>query len=560
MKNSTDMCYDLKRYGARALFLCVCLLTGAVGCLAGNEAGGGSDKHEISRLLGEGREVLSRDPKKASAIAGRALKLCDTAHPDSLTIEATILYGEAEQLLGNFDLSIHILYDAEGLIDKDDSRWRARLYKLQGRVFSKLGDYHKSAELNDKATSMFKALGDSAMVADCYNERGVMLLNLHEYVVAEHFFHRALDINMKLSDMAAIARNLNCMCLYQGDTEDKLGKIDQAIAINSHLGNTWALGENYNNKGKQLYYAGRYGEAMDALAKAKSYIDTIEAKELLCDNYEYVSMVSAASGDYRKAYEYLGKMSSLSGELQKNTRLRNAELDLSRKTLEDQRMAIERQEQDYRIKIIHRNVILFVIIMVLCAVCLALYVIKIRHKKNLQLIEARHQLEVSSKEVAELKIRQQQLELENVQNTLEANRSEMISFAAFLKSRNEMTDKIRDMLKEGYKMDPSAIVPHLKKINALITSYCSNDKTSQPLLLSVEEKNKDFLNRLLEKHPGLTKGERNLALLIRGRLSTKEISMLLGLEPRTVNMNRYRLRKSLGLKSEDDLEEYLINV
>lgn len=554
------MCDDLKRYAAVTLIFFAWCLHGGEVCRAENDTAGSDKREEISQMLRDAGGVLSRDPKRASALASRALKLCDTAHPDSLTIAATILYGEAEQLLGNFDLSIHILYDAEGLIDKDDARWRARLYKLQGRVFSKLGDYHKSAELNDKATSMFKVLGDSAMVADCYNERGVMLLNLHEYAVAEHFFHRALDINMKLSDLAAVAKNLNCMCLYKGDTADKLGKIDQAISINSHLGNTWALGENYNNKGKQLYYAGRYGEAMDALGKAKSYIDTIEAKELLCDNYEYMSMVSAASGDYRNAYEYLGKMSSLTGELQKNTRLRNAELDLSRKTLEDQRLAIERQEQDYRIKIIQRNVVLFVIFIVLCVVCLALYLIKIRHKKNLQLIEARHELEVSSKEVAELKVRQQQLELENVQNTLEANRREMISFAAFLKSRNEMTDKIRDMLKEGYKMDPAMIVPHLKKINALITSYCSNDKTSQPLLLSVEEKNKDFMNRLRQKHPDLTKGERNLALLIRGRISTKEISMLLGLEPRTVNMNRYRLRKSLGLKSEDDLEEYLRNV
>ncbi len=544
----------LRRYIVLAAIVLVYMFQGTVIC------SGADDKQDIPRLLKEARDVLSRDPKKASSLASRALKLCDTAHPDSITIAATILYGEAEQLLGNFDLSIHILYDADGLIDKDNAWWRARLYKLQGRVFSKLGDYHKSTELNDKATSMFRALGDSSMVADCYNERGVMLLNLHEYVLAEHFFKRALNINMKLSDMAAVARNLNCMCLYKGDSENKLGKIDKAIAINRHLGNTWALGENYNNKGKQLYYAGRYKEAMEALDQAKLYIDTIEAKELLCDNYEYISMVSAASGDYRKAYEYLGKMSSLSGELQKNTRLRNTELDLSRKTLEDQRLAIERQDQEYRIKIIHRNVILFVIFIVLCAACLALYLIRNRHKRNLQLIEARHQLEVSSKEVAELKIRQQQLELENVQNMLEANRSEMISFAAFLKSRTEMTDKIRDMLKEGYKMDASAIVPHLKKINALITSYSSNDKTSQPLLLSVEEKNKDFMNRLREKHPNLTKGERNLALLIRGRISTKEISMLLGLEPRTVNMNRYRLRKSLELKSEDDLEEYLRNV
>lgn len=117
--------------------------------------------------------------------------------------------------------------------------------------------------------------------------------------------------------------------------------------------------------------------------------------------------------------------------------------------------------------------------------------------------------------------------------------------------------RIREMLREGYKMDPSAIVPHLKKINAFISTYASNDKTSQTLLLKAEERNKDFMQHLLERHPALTKGERNLALLIRGGMSSKEISMLLGLEPKTVNMNRYRLRKALDLDAETDLYEYL---
>lgn len=543
---------DLKLKGC--IILVILLLCKGLPCY------GSGSKEDVTRLLSDACDVLEHDPKKASALANRVLKLCDTANPDSTTIAATIIYGEAEQLLGNFDLSIHILYDAESLIEKNDTRWLAILYKLQGRVFNKLGDYQKSTELNDRATSMFKALGDSALVADCYNERGVVLLNLHEYVVAEHFFKKALDINRKLKNLKAIAKNLNCMCLYEGNTEEKLGMIEEAITVNKHLGNNWALGENFNNKGKQLYYARRYDEAVKALEHAKVYIDSLEAKELLCDNYEYMSMVYAATGNYRKAYEYLGMMSDLSKQLQRNNRLRNTELDLSRKKYADQRLAIEKQEQEYKIEILRRNIFLLIVFIVLCAVSFLLLYKRSRHRKNLQLIEARYQLEMSSKEVDTLKIRQQQLELENAQNMLEANRRELISFAAFLKSRNEMTDKIREMLKDGYKMDSAAIVPHLKKINALIMSYCSNDKTSQPLLLSVEEKNKDFLNRLKERHPALTKGERNLALLIRGRISTKEISMLLGLELRTVNMNRYRLRKSLGLKPEDDLGEYLRSV
>lgn len=109
-------------------------------------------------------------------------------------------------------------------------------------------------------------------------------------------------------------------------------------------------------------------------------------------------------------------------------------------------------------------------------------------------------------------------------------------------------------------MDSSAIVPHLKKINAFISANVSNNKTAKNLLLSVEEKNKDFLERLTAMHPQLTKGERNLALLIRGKLTSKEISILLSLEPRTVNMNRYRLRKALNLETDDSLEQYLRDI
>ena len=68
------------------------------------------------------------------------------------------------------------------------------------------------------------------------------------------------------------------------------------------------------------------------------------------------------------------------------------------------------------------------------------------------------------------------------------------------------------------------------------------------------------MNNLLQKHPNLTKGERNLALLIRGGMSTKEISMLLGLETKTINMNRYRLRKALGIPQDADLHDYLTSL
>lgn len=518
---------------------------------------GAEPRADAVRLLRQARENLLSNPKEASSQASRALRLCDTSSPDSVCREAMILYGNAEQLLGNFDLSLRILYDAESLVDTADTRTRARLLTIQGRVLSKLGDYARSAELNDRATSMFKALGDSAAVAECYNERGVMLLNTNEFVLAEHFFRRALDINRRQRNLKAIAANLNNMCLYPGDSAEKLAMIDEAIAINKNLDAKWSLGENYNNKGKQLCYAGRPREALEALASAYSYIEQIEARELLCDYYEYMAMAHAGLGLHEKAYGFLEKMTVLVRDLQRRNSQRNTELEITRKKDADHKRAAELQEREYRIKLLHRNLWILFSIVVLGGVIGWLYFKWYRHGKNLQLLQARYELDSAEKEADALKLRQQQLELENAQNMLDTSRQELTGFAAFLKSRNEMTDRIREMLREGYKLPPEAMVAHLKKINAFINTYMSHDKTSQSIILKAEERNKDFMTRLLKLHPSLTKGERNLALLIRGGMSTKEISMLLGLETKTVNMNRYRLRKALELDSEADLYDYL---
>lgn len=55
------------------------------------------------------------------------------------------------------------------------------------------------------------------------------------------------------------------------------------------------------------------------------------------------------------------------------------------------------------------------------------------------------------------------MELKNVQSALDDSRQEVTSFAVFLRSRNELLDKIRGMIKEGYKMDNQTLIPHLKK-------------------------------------------------------------------------------------------------
>ena len=528
--------------------LLVCLLSAA------------APLQQAQKLIDQAQKYLYNNPKQASYYAAQASALFPEDEPSEVRAQAMILYCQAEQLLGNFDLSIKNLYDTQKYIHPTNKKQMAQLCSLMGRVYSKLGDYNKAIELNDKATSIFKSIGDSTSVAGCYNERGVMHHFMSEFTVAERFFQRALAINRAQRNLKEIATNLNNLCLYRGNTEEKLSFIQEAITINKNLDAQWSLGENYNNMGKQYYYDKQYSKALEALHKAYEYAHHIGARELICDNYEYSSMVYAAIGDYAQAYKYLDKRYHLGKELQSSNKLRNIEQEISYKRYQDQKYATEMQEQTYKIELLKRNLWLLGSVLIL-GIAFSIFLYKwYKRRKDLQLIEARYQLQLSEKEVAELRMHQQELELQNVNNALATSRQEATSFAVFLKSRNELLDKIREMVKEGYKMDAQAITPHLKKINAFISQSQSGDKTNSALLTNIDDKSNEFLQRLVAIHPKLTQGEKYLATLLRVNLSTKEISMLTGTTPKTINMNRYRLRKSLNLSSEEDLTDYLQNI
>ena len=533
--------------------LLVCLLSAAAPLQA-------QDMQQAQKLIDQAQKYLYNNPKQASYYAAQASALFPEDEPSEVRAQAMILYCQAEQLLGNFDLSIKNLYDTQKYIHPTNKKQMAQLCSLMGRVYSKLGDYNKAIELNDKATSIFKSIGDSTSVAGCYNERGVMHHFMSEFTVAERFFQRALAINRAQRNLKEIATNLNNLCLYRGNTEEKLSFIQEAITINKNLDAQWSLGENYNNMGKQYYYDKQYSKALEALHKAYEDAHNIGARELICDNYEYSSMVYAAIGDYAQAYKYLDKRYHLGKELQSSNKLRNIEQEISYKRYQDQKYATEMQEQTYKIELLKRNLWLLGSVLIL-GIAFSIFLYKwYKRRKDLQLIEARYQLQLSEKEVAELRMHQQELELQNVNNALATSRQEATSFAVFLKSRNELLDKIREMVKEGYKMDAQAITPHLKKINAFISQSQSGDKTNSALLTNIDDKSNEFLQRLVAIHPKLTQGEKYLATLLRVNLSTKEISMLTGTTPKTINMNRYRLRKSLNLSSEEDLTDYLQNI
>jgi DNA-binding CsgD family transcriptional regulator len=67
----------------------------------------------------------------------------------------------------------------------------------------------------------------------------------------------------------------------------------------------------------------------------------------------------------------------------------------------------------------------------------------------------------------------------------------------------------------------------------------------------------DFLKRLGEEFPNLSLSDKRMCAYLRMGLNTKDISPLLGMTVRSVEMTRYRLRRKLGLSREHNLTDFL---
>lgn len=513
----------------------------------------------VKELLEKAQKELYTNPQQ---VAYYATKARAAATSPLLRAQSLYLYAQAEKLLGNFDGCIEALYEAQDLLSnkKEETGLKGHIYNLMSVTYCNLGDYGKAITLSDKAISFFKVQNDSLNLASCYNNRGIIHIHINEFPQANRFLEQALAINRSSKNLKSIASNLNNLCLFKDSIKEQMEWIKEAIIINKHLNATWSLGENYNNLGKLYYYDRKYPEAITALEKAYRLASSIGAKGIICDNYEYAALVYSAIGNYKVAYEKQKALYNLSKEIQSENKLRTVEQRIAQDKLLAQQQKEELQEREYRIKLLRRNIMTILTVGISLAIICFLLFQRIKRKKKIQLLNTQYMLEQSEHELAKFKMHQQKMELENVQQELETSKQETTNFALFLQSRNELLDKIQELVRQGYRMEKQELITHLKKINAFIGQYQTNNKNNSMTLQTIDEKTKEFLTHLTERHPNLTQGEKYLASLLRVNLSTKEIAMLTGNTPKTINMNRYRLRKALGLSSEADLIAYIQSI
>jgi len=131
----------------------------------------------------------------------------------------------------------------------------------------------------------------------------------------------------------------------------------------------------------------------------------------------------------------------------------------------------------------------------------------------------------------------------------------------FLTRKQELLDDIASEV-EKQKKELGDRYPN--KLYRRIMKIIQDGATEKDKLLSFEnyfvEVHYEFMQRMQQLYPDLSPSELKFCCLLRANLSTKEISTVMGIALRSVELKKYRLKRKLNLDTETNLTGFILGV
>lgn len=195
-----------------------------------------------------------------------------------------------------------------------------------------------------------------------------------------------------------------------------------------------------------------------------------------------------------------------------------------------------------------KTLFLVVVIVMLAGVVFVLW----RKKQVLMRLQVRDHEELDSLKKQDSILRKNLLELKTLVSKMEHDITYLL---LFYNNHNVLLDKIRNSIRQAYGKD-SLQNGKLRNICAFIMENRLEPISTQ-YTAGYQETMAAYQKRLLRQYPKLSKNELQLASYIYMGLSTHEICIVTGNQPQSINVARYRLRKSMNLDGEVSLEQAL---
>ncbi len=158
---------------------------------------------------------------------------------------------------------------------------------------------------------------------------------------------------------------------------------------------------------------------------------------------------------------------------------------------------------------------------------------------------------IYQKRISEKKQKEKRME-----EDIRRNKQSLLAQSSIMEQTNnlitQITDRISTLCEQG-EIDKETSDLLMKELRL----HKSNEENRQGFLKVQQELDTRFMTQLKADFPNLSESQLRLASLIAVGVDSRQIGSILNIENASVHTSRWRLRKRLGLSTEDSLEDFL---
>jgi tetratricopeptide (TPR) repeat protein/DNA-binding CsgD family transcriptional regulator len=559
------------------------------------------DTVKVNLLIRLGEYYCGSDFEKALLYLQNALVLSTELYYKKGIAQSYLFQGRAYYYKDDYPLATKYLEKSRRMFEElDDDDGLAFYYLASGTIKDIKGNLLHAMEDFQKGAELSKLTGNKKLEGFAYNSLGNLSLSRSENNLALEYFEESLAIAEKLSDQGFIATlmtNIGRVYENTGLFDSAFYYMNQGLEIRTRMKQIRGMASSGLIIGNLLVRMERYQEAVDILYEAQSmYTDLnddtgicialkskakalnhlgqsdqafsdaekalflarkIKNPSLISEIYSIIADMMAHNRDYENAYKYTLLHNHLQDSMADANKERIvSELEVQfQTTRKDDQIELLKQQNEIQQK---NNILLmvsFAALVVILLLILILFRLKsLAMKRQQKLHEQENTIRMQEND---LRDKEQQM----LKEDLEARNREMASKALEMLRVNETIGSIIEKLEDYSQTNHNneTLTNYLRGIISGLEAQLKNNSWNEfeKIFNNIHS---EFFIKLLDSCPDLTPSEIKIAALLRLNLNTKEIAALTYKSESGIKSTRFRLRKKLGLKSDDSLVPYLMQL
>jgi tetratricopeptide (TPR) repeat protein len=496
--------------------------------------------------------------------AKMAYKLSKSAHVD--IIKAAFYLGSAYDMTNDYENSVKFNLEALQNAQKlNDKTILSNILVVIGYDYVQMNNPEKAVEYFTKALE--SSVNDKDRFYAVVNLAQIFV-GLKEYSKAYNYYEKALALAEKLNmigEKFSIYSGIGNLYFEQKNYSKSISYYEKTLK-NGDTGDYYRQSDALSGIARNCIKTGSHQRGLQCaqqamiISKRGDFIDGLRDNSFLISQLCEAMHQPTLALDYYKKY-VLYKDSIFNKEKDKRISYLQAEFETKQKELQVENL---QKEAAFHRKMVY--VYLFIVLLVLTILILTIKGIVQKNKKlkiEKELADQRLTIEQEKLRIERDRLIQHQeremLEKQRLEMELDEKHREILTHAMQIYQQKEVLTSVRSELVNiiGIENSPE-IINSVKQLNSEIKSRIDLSDDWTQIKIHFEKVHPLFFNQLKTDFPDLTLHELKLCAYTKLKFNGKEISRLLNITPKSVQMLRYRLKKKMKIPEEENFYDFIV--